>query len=83
MGRDQDKVGEMVIGTVWLLENFIPLPSHWHGDEGRIIPGRQPTFVCMEGAYPSLPFCSLDPPQLKLTSARAAFHWEVEQGSRS
>lgn len=23
-----------------LPENFIPLPGHWHGDEGRIIPGR-------------------------------------------
>lgn len=33
LGRHQGKVGETVIRTVWLPENFTPLPGHWHGDE--------------------------------------------------
>lgn len=68
LGRDQGKVGEAAIRTVWLPENFTPLLGYRHGDEGRIIPGRQPTFVCMDGACPILPFFSLAPRQLKSES---------------
>lgn len=53
LGRHRGKVGETAIRTVWLPENFTPLPGHKHGDKDTIKPGRQPTFVCMNGACPS------------------------------
>lgn len=72
LGRDQGKVGEMVIRAIWLPENFTAYPGRKHGDEGRILPGRQPAFVCMDGACPHLPFFS--PAPCSLTSESPVSH---------
>lgn len=53
LGQHRGKVGETAIRTVWLPENFTPLPGHKHGDKDTVKPGRQPTFVCMNGACTS------------------------------
>lgn len=83
LGRDQGKVGEMVIRAIWLPGNFTAHPGHKHGDGGRILPGRQPAFVCMDGACPRLPFFSPAPCSLKNPLCPISAKAALQVGSRA